>query len=452
MAKLDSNTENIEFEEKVWQAADILCGNMDSNEHTHIVLGLIFLKHIYDEFEERYVDLLVYDKNIENKKLYTKVNVFYIPKDARWLQIMEAAHTEEIGLVIDNSMRAIERENPKLKGVLPKNYADANIDKRILSNIIDLLTNIRALEKGDILGHTYEYCLSKFEEKEDKFYTPACIAQALIAIVQPFNGSIYDPCCGYGGMFVQSAKFLESTGDNINDLSVFGQEANDTTHKIAIMNLTIRGIEADLGSSHADIFHNDLHKSLKADFILANPPLNMSKYNGGLLNEDVRFKYGMPPEDNANFAWLSHMIHHLSPTGRIGVVLSDSSLSSQTSGEAEIRKNIIEDDLVEGIVAMPTQLFHSNQTPICLWFLNRNKMQKGKTIFIDARKMGKMVTNSLKKITMEDIVKIAGTFVDYEGGTLEDVKGFCAVASTEDIKKNDYILTPECYVGVEDQG
>ena len=457
MSEKSKNDATIGFEEKIWQAADILRGNMDPDEHKHIVLGFIFLKYISDRFEDRFIELLVYDEDIDDKSAYKEVNVFYVPEDARWSLILDAKHKEAIGIVIDDVMRAIERENPRLKGVLPKNYANADLDKRGLSNVVDVFSNVRKMEYEngqDILGRAYEYCLSKFAEKEGKnegeFYTPSCIAQTLVAVLQPFDGRIYDPCCGYGSMFIQYAYFIESIDGDIDNLSLFGQEVNATTRKIAIMNLAISGIEANLGPSNADIFNNDLHKKLKADFILANPPFNMSAWNGGLLDEDARFKYGMPPEDNANFAWLSHMIHHLSTNGKIGIVLDNSSLSSQTKGEGEIRENIIEDDLVEGIVAMPSQLFHSTQIPVCLWFLNRNKSQKGKTIFIDARKMGQMVTSSLKEITLEDIGKIAEAFLEFEEGVLEDEKGFCAVVSTEDIKKNDYILTPELYVGVEE--
>jgi len=355
-------------------------------------------------------------------------------------------------------MRAIEKENKRLKDILPKNYARTELDKRRLGNVVDLFTNIQMIEHGrdmDILGRTYEYCLSKFAEQEGKrageFYTPSCIVRTLVEVLQPFNGRVYDPCCGSGGMFVQSAKFVENHSGNINNLSIYGQDSNPTTRKMALMNLAIRGIEADLGGYNADTFHNDLHKTLKADFILANPPFNLSDWNDGSLNDDPRWKYGLPPSGNANFAWLQHMIFHLSPNGKIGMVLANGSLSSQSGGEGEIRKKIVEDDLVEGIIAMPTQLFYTTQIPVSLWFISRNKAQKGKTLFIDARKMGTMVSRKLREMTAEDIAKIATTFEAFDNGTLEDVKGYCAAVTTADIAKQDYILTPGRYVGIEEQ-
>ena len=354
-------------------------------------------------------------------------------------------------------MRAIEKENKRLKDILPKNYARVELDKRRLGTVVDLFTNnIRMVDHGsdkDILGRTYEYCLSKFAEQEGKrageFYTPSCVVRTLVEVLQPFKGRVYDPCCGSGGMFVQSADFVGHHSGNINNLSVFGQDANPTTRKMALMNLAIRGIEADLGQFNADTFHNDLHPTLKADFILANPPFNLSDWNDGSLNDDPRWKYGLPPSGNANFAWLQHMIHHLSPKGKIGMVLANGSLSSQSGGEGEIRRKIVENDLVEGIIAMPTQLFYTTQIPVSLWFINRNKQQKGKTLFIDARKMGTMVNRRLREMTTEDIAKIADTFEAFNSGILEDVKGFCAAVTIANIAKQDYILTPGRYVGIE---
>ena len=453
-----NNTASIGFEQQIWGAADILRGNMDAAEYKHVVLGLIFLKYISDKFDERYLELENDDDDVEDKDAYAEVNVFFVPPSARWNVISEAAHKEEIGTVIDDAMRAIEKENKRLKDILPKNYSRSDLDKRRLGNVVDLFTNIKMIEHGsdkDILGRTYEYCLSKFAELEGKrageFFTPSCVVRTLVEVLQPFNGRVYDPCCGSGGMFVQSADFVSHHSGNINNLSIFGQYANPTTRKMALMNLAIHGIEADLGGYNADTFHNDLHKTLKADFILANPPFNLSDWNDGSLNDDPRWKYGLPPSGNANFAWLQHMIHHLSPNGKIGMVLANGSLSSQSGGEGDIRRKIVEDDLVEGIIAMPTQLFYTTQIPVSLWFISRNKKQKGKTLFIDARNMGTMVNRRLREMTSEDIAKIAATFVAFDEGTLEDAKGYCAAVSTEDIAKQDYILTPGRYVGIEEQ-
>ncbi|PKL21913.1 MAG: N-6 DNA methylase [Spirochaetae bacterium HGW-Spirochaetae-4] len=454
----ESNTAEIGFEKQIWAAADILRGNMDAAEYKHVVLGLIFLKYISDKFEARYHELLTDHDDVEDKDAYTEVNIFFVPPTARWSVISEAAHKEEIGTVIDNAMRAIEKENKRLKDILPKNFARDELDKRRLGNVVDLFTNIQMIEHGDskdILGRAYEYCLARFAEQEGKrageFYTPSCVVKTLVGVLQPFKGRVYDPCCGSGGMFVQSVDFVGHHAGNINNLSVFGQDANPTTRKMALMNLAIRGIEADLGAYNADTFYNDLHKTLKADFILANPPFNLSDWNDGSLNDDPRWKYGLPPSGNANFAWLQHMISHLSPNGKIGMVLANGSLSSQSGGEGEIRKKIVEDDLVEGIIAMPTQLFYTTQIPVSLWFINRDKTQKGKTLFIDARKMGTMVNRRLRETTTEDIAKIAATFKCFDAGTLEDVKGYCAAVSNAEIAKQDYILTPGRYVGIEEQ-
>ena len=453
-----NNTASIGFEQQIWAAADILRGNMDAAEYKHVVLGLIFLKYISDKFEERYRALEADDDDVEDKDAYAEVNVFFVPSSARWNVICEFAHKEKIGTVIDDAMRAIEKENKRLKDILPKNYARGDLDKRRLGNVVDLFTNIQMIQHGtdkDILGRTYEYCLAKFAEQEGKrageFYTPSCVVRTLVEVLQPFKGRVYDPCCGSAGMFVQSADFVRNHSGNIGNLSVYGQDANPTTRKMALMNLAIRGIEVDLGSYNADTFHNDLHPTLKADFILANPPFNLSDWNDGSLNNDQRWKYGLPPSGNANFAWLQHMIYHLAPKGKIGMVLANGSLSSQSGGEGDIRQKIVEDDLVEGIIAMPTQLFYTTQIPVSLWFISRNKKQKGKTLFIDARKMGTMVNRRLREMTTEDIAKIADTFKVFNNGTLEDVKGFCSVAKTEEIAKQDFILTPGRYVGIEEQ-
>ena len=381
-----------------------------------------------------------------------------MPQEARWNVVAAAAHTPEIGAVIDDAMRAIERENKRLKDILPKNFARPELDKRRLGDVVDLFTNIQMVEHGsskDLLGRTYEYCLSKFAEQEGKlageFYTPACVVKTLVEILQPYNGRVYDPCCGSGGMFVQSAKFIENHGGNIDRISVYGQDSNPTTWKLAQMNLAIRGIEADLGKYNADTFFDDCHPQLKADFIMANPPFNLSNWGQDKLLDDVRWQYGTPPAGNANFAWLQHMIWHLAPNGRMGMVLANGSLSSQSGGEGDIRKNIIEADLVECIVAMPSQLFYTTQIPVSLWFLARNKKQKGKTLFLDARKLGTMVTRKLRELTDEDIKKLADAYNAYADGTLEEVKGFSAVATIQEIAEQDYILTPGRYVGIEEQ-
>lgn len=460
------NNAEIGFEKQIWDAACVLRGNIDASEYKSVVLGLIFLKYISDRFDDKYQELVEegdgFEEDIDE---YTSEGIFFVPEEGRWSTISAAAHTPEIGTVIDDAMRSIEKENKRLKDILPKNFARPELDKRRLGEVVDLFTNIQMTEHGnskDILGRTYEYCLSKFAEQEGKlageFYTPACVVKTLVEVLQPFNGRVYDPACGSGGMFVQSAKFVEKHGGNINKISVYGQDSNPTTWKMAQMNLAIRGIEADLGKFNADTFFNDCHPQLKADYIMANPPFNLSDWGADKLTEDVRWQYGLPPAGNANFAWLQHMIWHLAPNGKIGMVLANGSLSSQSGGEGDIRKNIVDADLVECIVSMPAQLFYTTGIPVSLWFLAKNKKQKNKTLFIDARKMGTMVTRKLRELSdgsddpeNNDIGKIADTYNAYVDGTLEDVKGFCAVVSTEEIAKQDYILTPGRYVGIEEQ-
>ena len=418
---MTENTANIGFEKEIWDAACILRGNMDAAEYKQVVLGLIFLKYISDKFEARYNELMAEDPDFaEDRDEYTSCNVFFVPAEARWAKIADAAHTPEIGRTIDDAMILIEKENVRLKGILPKNFARPELDKRRLGDVVDLFTNIKMKDHGDtrdILGRTYEYCLAMFAEQEGKkggeFFTPACVVKTLVEFLKPYNGRVYDPACGSGGMFVQSAKFVENHQGNINNISVYGQDSNPTTWKMAQMNLAIRGIEANLGNYNADTFFNDCHPTLKADFVMANPPFNLSDWGADRLKDDVRWKYGVPPSGNANFAWLQHMIHHLAPNGKIGMVLANGSLSSQSGGEGEIRKNIIEDDLVSCIVAMPTQLFYTTQIPVSLWFLCRNKKQKGKTCFIDARKMGTMVSRKLRMLTDADIQELAKTQILY---------------------------------------
>jgi len=455
----NNNTASIGFEQQIWAAADILRGNMDAAEYKHVVLGLIFLKYISDKFEERYRELEADKDDVEDKDAYAEKNVFFVPPSARWSVICESAHKEEIGTVIDDAMRAIEKENKRLKDILPKNYARGDLDKRRLGNVVDLFTNVQMIEHGtdkDILGRTYEYCLQQFASKEGKrggeFYTPSCMVRTLVEVLKPSaEHRIYDPCCGSGGMFIQSKKFVDDHSNKRGHISIYGQDSNPTTRKLALMNLAIRGIEADLGGYNADTFHNDLHPTLKADFILANPPFNLSDWNDGSLNNDKRWVYGLPPTSNANFAWLQHMIYHLAPNGKVGLVLANGSLSSQSGGEGEIRKRIVEADLVEGIIAMPSNLFYGVTIPSTLWFVSRNKAQSGKTLFIDARKMGTLVDRVHRELLEDDISKIAQTFEAFQDGILEDMKGFCAVVKTEEIAKQDFILTPGRYVGIEEQ-
>ena len=449
---------NIGFEEKIWQAACILRGNLDASEYKQVVLGLIFLKYISDKFEAKYNALVAEGEGFaEDRDEYTAENIFFVPESARWSAIASNAHTEVIGMVIDNALQEIEKENPKLKGILPQGFARPELDKRRLGEVVDLFTNIAMVDHSnsrDILGRTYEYCLSKFAEQEGKlageFYTPSCIVKTIIEVLEPYKGRVYDPACGSGGMFVQSAKFIANHQGNINDLSVYGQDSNPTTWKLAMMNLAIRGIEANLGQYNADTFHNDCHPNLKADFIMANPPFNISNYGVDKLANDVRWKYGVPPNSNANFAWLQHMIHHLAPNGKIGMVLANGSLSSQSSGEGVIRQNIIEADLVDCIIAMPSQLFYTTGIPVSLWFISRDKKQKGKTLFVDARNKGNMITRKLRELTDMDITEIASKYQAYERGEEVDEKGFTAVVNTSEIAKQDFILTPGRYVGVED--
>ena len=462
----DKNTADIGFEKKIWDAACVLRGNMDASEYKNVILGLIFLKYISDSFDTKYQELLVEGEGFEeDRDEYTSENIFFVPAGARWSDIAAKAHEPEIGTVIDNAMIAIEAENKKLKGILPKNFARPELDKRRLGEVVDLFTNVQMAEgtdEKDLLGRTYEYCLRNFAEQEGKnagqFYTPSCVVRTIVEILQPFNGRVYDPCCGAGGMFVQSADFVKNHQGNINNISVYGQESNPTTWKMAKMNLAIRGIDGNLGEIPEDTFLNDQHPTMRADYVMANPPFNLTPWGADKLKEDQRWKFGMPPAGNANFAWIQHMIWHLAPNGKMGMVLANGSLSSQSGGEGEIRKNIVDADLVECIISLPDKLFYTTGIPVCLWFINKNKKQKGKTLFIDARNMGEMVTRSLRELTdgskdeeKNDIKKLADVYNAFVAGTLEDEKGFCAVVSTEEIAKQDYILTPGRYVGISEQ-
>ena len=459
MAK--TNNTNIGFEKQIWDAACVLWGHIPAADYRKVIIGLIFLRYISSALDKRYKELVAEGAGFENDKdAYKEVNVFYVPESARWDKIAAAAHTPEIGIVLDEAMRAIEAENKALKNVLPKIYSNQDLDKRVLGEVVDLFTNEINMddieESKDLLGRTYEYCIAQFAAYEGakggEFYTPASIVKTLVSILKPYAGCrVYDPACGSGGMFVQSVKFLAEHSQNRNNISVYGQESNPDTWKMAKINMAIRGINANLGEYHADTFINDLHKQLRADIIMANPPFNLSNWGQEKLLDDVRWKYGIPPSGNANYGWIQHMIHHLAPNGKIGLVLANGALSTQSGGEGDIRRKIIEDDLIEGIIAMPTQLFYSVTIPVTLWFFNKNKSQKGKTVFIDARKMGYMVDRKHRDFTDEDIQKLTSTFEAFQNGTLQDEKGYCAVASIADIAAQDYILTPGRYVGIEEQ-
>ena len=458
----EKNTADIGFEKEIWDAACVLRGNMDASEYKNVILGLIFLKYISDSFDEKYQELKEEGAGFEeDRDEYEAENIFYVPAGARWEDIEKAAHEPEIGTIIDRAMTAIEAENKKLKGILPKNFAREELDKRRLGEVVDLFTNIKmadGTDEKDLLGRTYEYCLRNFAEQEGKnagqFYTPSCVVRTLVEILQPFNGRVYDPCCGAGGMFVQSAAFIKNHQGNINHISVYGQESNPTTWKMAKMNLAIRGIDCNLGEIPEDTFLNDQHPNMRADYILANPPFNLTPWGADKLKEDIRWKYGTPPASNANFAWIQHMIWHLAPEGRLGLVLANGSLSSMQGGEGKIRENMVKADLIDGIIAMPPQLFYTTQIPVCLWIINKKKSNPGKTLFIDAKNMGVMVTRKLRELTGGkdgDIAKIADTYKAYTKGSLENQQGYCAVVSMDDIIKQDCILTPGRYVGYEEK-
>jgi len=467
--KKNNNGANIGFESELWRAADALRSNMDAAEYKHVVLGLIFLKYISDAFEEHHARLEAQKDqgaDPEDPDEYQALNVFWVPPEARWNNLKASAKQPTIGRLVDDAMDAIERDNPSLKGVLPKDYARPALDKRRLGQLIDLVTNIRVGDEEsrskDVLGRVYEYFLSQFASAEGKkggeFYTPRSVVRVLVEMIEPYKGRVYDPCCGSSGMFVQSEEFIAAHGGKVGDISVYGQESNYTTWRLAKMNLAIRGIDGQI--AHGDSFHNDRHPDLKADFILANPPFNVSDWGGDRLREDKRWKYGVPPVGNANFAWVQHMIHHLTPTGVAGFVLANGSMSSNQSGEGEIRKNIIEADLVDCMIAMPGQLFYSTQIPVCLWFLARDKKnnrfrdRRGEVLFIDARKMGVLVDRTHRELISEEISRIANTYHAWRGekqaGQYEDVAGFCKSAVLDEIRKHGHVLTPGRYVGAEE--
>ena len=458
----NGNGATLDFRSQLWAAADKLRGHMDASEYKHVVLGLIFLKYISDSFEEVHQQLLKEkDADPEDRDEYLAQNVFWVPMEARWSFLQGKAKQPEIGKFLDDGMVAIERDNPVLKNILPKDFGRPTLDKTRLGELIDLISSVglgsKEQKSKDVLGRVYEYFLSQFASAEGKkggeFYTPQSVVRVLVAMLAPYRGRIFDPCCGSGGMFVQSEEFVKAHGGRVDDIAVYGQESNPTTWKLAKMNLAIRGITSDLGKENADSFHRDLHPDLKADFILANPPFNMSDWGGDRLREDKRWKYGVPPVNNANYAWIQLFIHHLAPNGTAGFVLANGSMSSNTAGEGEIRKGLIEADMVDCMVAMPGQLFYSTQIPVCLWFLTRNKNdgksrnRRGETLFIDARKMGTLTDRVHRDLNEEDIDKIADTYHAWKSEKkYEDVAGFCKSVTVKKIQEQGYVLTPGRYV------
>jgi type I restriction enzyme M protein len=484
MARKTQSKQTKTLEQRLWDAADALRGNQEPSEYKHVVLGLVFLKYISDRFETRYQEIAAElsdpksddyipnearrERFLEDRDEYTKNNIFWVPAEARWGFIQDRAKLAEIGQVIDSAMDLLEKENKSIKGVLPRNYGREGLDKGRLGQLVDLIGSIGFTEtddhgSDDVLGRVYEYFLGQFAGKETgkdagAFYTPRSVVKTLVEMLEPFHGRVYDPACGSGGMFVQSAEFVKAHGGKRSDISVYGQEFTDSTWKLAKMNLALRGIEADLGDRSADSFSQDLHPDLRADFVLANPPFNVSNWWDAKLQDDPRWKYGTPPEGNANFGWVQHFIHHLSPKGTAGFVLANGSLSSKASGEGEIRHRLVEADLVDCIVAMPERLFFNTGIAVSLWFVSKDRhgnghhSRKGEVLFIDARKLGRMESRRLRVLDDADIEEIAGAYRSWRNhdGGYEDVPGFAKAASLDEIKASDFVLTPGRYVGAEE--
>ncbi|CAB4584438.1 MAG: N-6 DNA methylase [Actinobacteria bacterium] len=473
------------LEQTLWDAADKMRGNLEAGEYKHVVLGLVFLKYISDAFTERRAWLEAatadpansdyYVPNpgrrsaiVEDHNEYLADNVFWVPEQARWAVLQANAKQADIGVRLDAAMDAIEAENPSLKGVLPKQYARGEIDKRLLGELVDLIGSIGFTHTDhgadDVLGRVYEYFLGQFASSEGKrageYYTPRSVVRLLVEMLEPYHGRIYDPCCGSGGMFVQSAEFVAAHGGKRNDISVYGQEYTAATWRLAKMNLAIRGIEANLGDRADDTFHRDLHPDLRADFVIANPPFNVSDWYSDTLRDDARWRYGQPPAGNGNYAWIQHFVHHLAPNGVAGFVLANGSLSSKTSGEGDIRRALVDSNLVDCIVALPEKLFLNAGIPVCLWFLAKNRAgnghrdRHGEVLFIDARKLGEMQTRTLRVLADDDINRIASTYHHWRSAkaeaTYEDTAGFCKVARIDEIAAHDYVLTPGRYVGAAD--
>jgi type I restriction enzyme M protein len=459
-----------DIEKTLWAAADKLRSNMDAAEYKHVVLGLIFLKYISDAFSELHEKLVTGDGEYagadpEDADEYLAYNVFYVPEKARWSFLQGNAKQPSIGVLLDNAMDEIEKINDNLKGVLPKNYANPDLDKQRLGELLDLISSIGFGGEGhkgkDLLGQVYEYFLGMFADAEGKnggqFYTPQSIVKVLVDMLEPYKGRIYDGCCGSGGMFVQSEKFIENHQGKIGDISVYGQESNPTTVKLAKMNLAIRGIDANI--QFGDTFTNDLHPDLKADYIIANPPFNISDWKGEQLRDDKRWKYGIPPTGNANYAWLQHFIHKLSPNGTAGIVLANGSMNSNSGGEGEIRKAMIESGIIDCMVALPSQLFYNTMIPACLWFLAKNKTngkfrnRSNEILFIDARNLGKMINRRNKELDESDIKQITDTYHNWRNlnGNYQDIQGFCKAASMQEVAENNFVLMPGRYVGTEEE-
>ncbi|HBH4644098.1 TPA: type I restriction-modification system subunit M [Escherichia coli] len=482
------------FEETLWDTANQLRGSVESSEYKHVVLSLVFLKFISDKFEARRKKMIADGQAdfLEMEVFYQQDNIFYLPEEARWSFIKQNAKQDDIAVRIDTALSTIEKRNPTLKGALPDNYfSRQNLETKKLASLIDTIDNIETLahetdvetlSKEDLVGRVYEYFLGKFAATEGKgggeFYTPKCVVTLLTEMLEPFQGKIYDPCCGSAGMFVQSVKFVESHQGKSRDIALYGQELTATTYKLAKMNLAIRGLSANLGERPADTFFSDQHPDLKADYILANPPFNLKDWrNEAELTKDPRFAgYRMPPTGNANYGWILHMLSKLSANGTAGFVLANGSMSSNTSGESEIRAQMIENDLIDCMIALPGQLFYTTQIPVCLWFMTKSKAadqakgyrdRQGETLFIDARNLGTMISRTTKELTAEDIATIADTYhawrstpeelaariarSDSKLEKYEDQAGFCKVATLQDIKDNDYVLTPGRYVGAAEQ-